>query len=168
MTPPTLHTDRLILRPHRMDDFPAYANCLGSERAQYMDGPLDRSAAWAWFCDAVAHWPLFGFGELMVTRRDTGAAIGAVGLAKGIDFPEVELGWMLYQGHEGRGFATEAARSLRDWAFGAQGLAMLVSYIDPPNARSIAVARRLGAVQDPGAERPTATDLVFRHPRVLP
>jgi RimJ/RimL family protein N-acetyltransferase len=166
MTAPTLTTDRLTLRPHRMDDFPVYADFLGSDRARYMDGPLDRTAAWGWFCDAVAHWPLFGFGELMVTRRDTGAVVGAVGLTKGIDFPEVELGWMLYAGHEGQGFATEAAGALRDWGFGARGLATLVSYIDPPNALSIAVARRLGAVEDTGADRPTATDLVFRHPGV--
>jgi RimJ/RimL family protein N-acetyltransferase len=69
-------------------------------------------------------------------------------------------------GHEGQGYATEAARALRDWAFDARGLPTLVSYVDPGQRRLGRVARRLGGVPDPDA--PPAGpgdegDLVFRH-----
>jgi len=60
-------------------------------------------------------------------------------------------------GHEGRGYATEAALALRDWAFS------LVSYIAPGNAASVAVAERLGARLDPAAPRTVPADLVYRH-----
>ncbi|MNL85118.1 hypothetical protein D3C87_2133150 [compost metagenome] len=47
-----------------------------------------------------------------------------------------------------------------------RGLKTLVSYIAPPNVRSIRLAERLGAVPDVTAERQAGDedDLVFRHP----
>jgi RimJ/RimL family protein N-acetyltransferase len=72
---------------------------------------------------------------------------------------------MLYDGYEGNGYATEAAAAFRDWAFGALGLQTLVSYLDPANLRSAAVAERLGAVLDPDAARQDPEDLVYRHSR---
>jgi len=66
-------------------------------------------------------------------------------------------------GHEGRGYATEAALALRDWAFSTLKLPSLVSYIAPGNAASVAVAERLGARLDPAAPRTVPADLVYRH-----
>ncbi|MCP4820480.1 MAG: GNAT family N-acetyltransferase, partial [Shimia sp.] len=37
------------------------------------------------------------------------------------------------------------------------------SYIDPPNAPSIRLAEKLGAVRDDTAARPDPNDLVYRH-----
>lgn len=160
---PTLTTERLILRPPVFADFPALEALLASPRSRYMGGPYDTFAAWGLFCHDVGSWQLFGHGALMVDRRDTGACIGQVGINHGPLFPEKELGWLLYEGHEGRGYALEAARALRDWAFGVRGLPTLVSYVDPANVRSIGVAERLGAVRDDVAPRQDAEDLVFRH-----
>jgi RimJ/RimL family protein N-acetyltransferase len=53
------------------------------------------------------------------------------------------MGWALYDGYEGQGYATEAAKAARDWAQGR--LASLVSYTHASNTRSVAVAERLGA-----------------------
>lgn len=72
-------------------------------------------------------------------------------------------GWLLYAGHEGHGYATEAARALRDWATRKLKLSSLVSYVALGNATSIAVAERLGAVRDTLADRPDPNDLVYRH-----
>lgn len=58
---------------------------------------------------------------------------------------------------------TEAAAALRDWAFATLSLSSLVSYFDPANSRSIAVAERLGAVRDDNAPRQDAEDVVYRH-----
>lgn len=60
---------------------------------------------------------------------------------------------------------TEAAVALRDWAFAELGLPSLVSYFDPANVRSIAVAERLGAVRDDNAPRQDPEDVVYRHYR---
>ncbi|MCY1557462.1 Acetyltransferase (GNAT) domain protein [compost metagenome] len=104
----------------------------------------------------------------MIDLTATGQCVGQVGINHGPLFPEKELGWMLYEGHEGQGYAMEAAGALRDWAFAERGFDTLVSYCDPANVRSIAVAKRLGAVLDPDAPRQDQEDLVFRHPRPLP
>lgn len=160
---PRLTTARLLLRAPHADDFPAYARLLASPRAKGMGGPFTERAAWGLFCHDVAGWTLFGHGALMIDLRASSECIGQVGISHGPLFPEKELGWLVYDGYEGRGYVTEAAAALRDWAFGPRGLDRLVSYIDPDNARSIAVAERLGAVIDPDAPRPDAADLVYLH-----
>jgi RimJ/RimL family protein N-acetyltransferase len=138
---------------------------MASQRSVYMGGPFDTRAAWGMFCHDVAVWQLFGHGALMIDLTATGDCVGQIGINHGPLFPEKELGWMIYEGHEGKGYATEAARALRDWAFGTLGLETLVSYVDPANAGSIAVAQRLGAVLDPHALKQDPEDLVFRHAR---
>lgn len=162
---PTLHTARLRLRPQRLEDFNTYASFLASPRARGMGGPFGEVAAWGQFCHDLASWPLFGHGALMIERRDSGACIGQVGINHGPLFPEKELGWLLYDGHEGQGFASEAAAALRDWAFTSLQLPTLVSYMAPDNLASQAVARRLGGVLDADAVRNDPDDLVFRYAR---
>lgn len=160
---PTLKTPRLTLRAPVKDDFPAYAQLMASPRSVYMGGPFDTRAAWGLFCHDVAQWWLFGHGSLMVDLNATAECVGQVGINHGPLFPEKELGWLVYEAYEGRGYVTEAARALRDWAFGTLGLRSLVSYLDPGNSRSAAVAERLGAVIDPAAPTQDPGDLVYRH-----
>jgi RimJ/RimL family protein N-acetyltransferase len=162
---PTIETSRLRLRAPALDDFPTFERIMMSDRAKYMGGPFDQWGAWGMFCHDIASWALFGHGGLMVDRRDDGVRVGEVSINHGPLFPEKELGWMLYDGFERQGYATEAAAGLRDWAFEALGLTSLVSYVDPNNTASAAVALRLGAVLDPDAVRQDPEDLVFRYRR---
>ncbi|UWQ22223.1 GNAT family N-acetyltransferase [Jannaschia sp. W003] len=160
---PTLATARLVLRAHRLADFDAYVETLASERARWMDR-LDRRDAWFAFANDVAGWQLHGYGGLAVDLYD-GTHVALCGIQRPAHFPEPELGWILHAGHEGRGYATEAARAVLDWARGR--VASLVSYVTPGNDRSAAVARRLGARLDgaaplPDGETPAET-VVFRH-----
>jgi RimJ/RimL family protein N-acetyltransferase len=161
-----LRTNRLTLRQPVLADFPTYCAMMASPRADFMGGPYDQRAAWGLFCHDIACWTLFGHGALMIDRTGDGATVGQVSLNAGPLFPETELGWMLYDGHEGHGFATEAAAALRDWAFANLPVASLVSYTDPANKTSIAVARRLGATLDGQAQGQDPEDLVWRHIRV--
>lgn len=160
---PTLTTERLILRPLVIADFPAYEALMASQRSVFMGGPYNTFAAWGIFCHETALWHLFGHGGLTIDLRATGESIGQVGINHGPLFPEKELGWQLYAGYEGHGYATEAATAMRDWAFAVRGLPTLVSYFDPANTRSIAIAERLGAVRDDVAPRQDADDVVYRH-----
>lgn len=163
---PIINTQRLTLRGAELADFDGYAAFLASARAQYMDGPIDRTHAWDWFCNDTAHWSLFGYGGLIIERDNQ--MIGQVAITKGVRFPEAELGWFLLDGFDGQGYAFEAAFSLRDWAYENAGLETLVSYIDPRNVTSISLAERLGAHRDldaraPCGETPENT-FVYRHP----
>ena len=162
---PTLMTARLRLRAPVMSDFDAYSRLMASDRAKYMNGPLDTAGAWGYFTSDVALWHLYGHGGLMIELVETGETIGEVGINHGPMFPEKELGWFLYDGFEGQGYATEAAAAMRDWAFETLGITTLVSYIDPDNAASAAVALRLGAIRDDKAVRPAPPVVVYRHSR---
>lgn len=160
---PTLETPRLILRPPGMNDFPAYAALMASQRSAYMGGPYDLRGAWGMFCHDIALWSLCGHGALMVDVKETGACVGQVGINHGPLFPEKELGWLLYDRFEGFGYATEAAAALRDWARDVAKLPTLVSYFDPENHRSMAVSARLGAVRDDNAPLQDEGDVVYRY-----
>jgi RimJ/RimL family protein N-acetyltransferase len=56
-----------------------------------------------------------------------------------------ELGWALARAHSGNGYATEAARAVRDWAYHHRQVSQLISLISPDNFASRRVAERLGA-----------------------
>jgi len=58
--------------------------------------------------------------------------------------PAVEVGWRLRREAWGNGYATEAARPALAHGFADLDLDEIVSLIHEGNARSIAVARRLG------------------------
>ena len=160
---PTLHTERLVLRPPVTADYPAYAAFMASDRSRMMGGPHVRWAAWGMFSSDVAMWELYGHGALMVELRASGDCVGQVGINHGPMFPEKELGWMLYAGHEGQGFATEAGGALKDWAFETLGVDTLVSYFDPENYKSMAVSARLGGVRDDSAVPQDEGDVVYRY-----
>jgi RimJ/RimL family protein N-acetyltransferase len=115
------------------------------------------------FCQDIAQWTLFGHGALMFESRGTGVCLGQVGINHGPLYPETELGWYVYEEAEGKGYAFEAARALRDWARDIRRLPALVSYMDTDNRRSARLAERLGATLDPDAPRPDPDDLVYRH-----
>ncbi len=162
---PTIETERLTLRAHTMADFPAYAAFLASDRAQYMGGPLTKSAAWAQFSKDVAQWALLGHGALAIDLKDTGEFVGQVGINGYPGFADAELGWLVFPNGEGRGIAFEAASEIRNWAFGERGLDTLVSYIHQDNQRSIALAARLGTSLDTSAQPcPYEHHVTYRHP----
>lgn len=148
-TAPTLTTDRLILRGPERDDLPALTRFMTSAPAMQAQGEtVSAEQAWFGFMIGVGHWQWHGFGFFTVVLSETAQPLGRVGLLKHSNWPDVELAWHLFEGAEGKGYATEAALAVKRWAASDLGLDRLYSYIDSGNTRSQAVARRLGAVTD--------------------
>lgn len=165
-TLPVLRTDRLVLRAPKLADFSACAEIACSERGRFVGGPMSRDEAWSEFAKMTAGWLLHGHGGFTVEDAENGDVYGFVVLGLEPGDQEVELGFALTAAGEGKGIAFEAASAIRDWAARDLGLTNLVSYIDPENARSIALATRLNATRDPDAEAALedAGISVFRHP----
>lgn len=163
---PVLETERLILRAPQAGDWPAWAAFALDERSRFVGGPLDLEKAWRAFGHVIGMWVMRGFGTFVITAKDGGAPLGMCGPWYPEGWPEREIGWTLWSPEaEGKGYAYEAARATIDHAFGALGWDTAVSYIDPGNARSIALAERLGAQRDDAAAHPGLDAcLVFRHP----
>jgi RimJ/RimL family protein N-acetyltransferase len=159
---PVLQTERLTLRGPQRGDFAPYVAFWAGPRSVHEGGPKDVRAAWEDFAASFGLWTMDGIGNWAVEERATGAFAGIVGLNHPAHFPEVEIGWTLMDGFEGRGFATEGARAALDWTWANTDLASLVVYVDPANERSIRVGERIGGRRDPGATPVDAGDVVLR------
>lgn len=169
---PVLETPRLILRAPQASDYPAWESFFLSDRATFIGGgtQFDSGRAWRAFAAITGHWSLRGCGVFVLTDRDSGAPLGGCGPWYPELWPEREVGWTLWTpAAEGRGLMAEAAQAVLDHVYTVLGWTTAVSYIDPKNTRSIALAERLGATHDAaargpqtGAERDDFT-LVYRH-----
>ena len=165
MTPaPTLTTARLVLRGPQKRDLAAFtAWATRSARMAAVGGPVSERDAWRGFLAGIGHWNWHGYGFFTVTERASGIATGRVGILHHIEWPQPELAWHMFDGYEGRSYAFEAACAVRDWAGRTLGLEPLISLIAPDNTRSLALATRLGAVEE---RRDVVDDekvIVFRH-----
>jgi len=161
---PVLRTERLVLRAPRAEDFPVLEHIWTTDRARFLDGPYNEEDAWLDFAQACAGWLLRGQGYWTVTRTEDGQVLGLIGIGQETVDPEMEFGWLLTEAAEGHGYASEATAAVHAYAFETLGFETLVSYVHRDNTRSAAIARRLGAVEDPDALPEGAEeDIVFRH-----
>ncbi|MEL6522150.1 MAG: GNAT family N-acetyltransferase [Pseudomonadota bacterium] len=166
-----LETDRLTLRRPNGTDAEAAIAFYGSDRSQYVGGPVGRGEGWRKLAMFAGHWDLRGYGLFSIVPKGADRAIGLVGPWHPINWPETEIGWQIWSdAYEGQGFAKEAAIVTRDYARCELGWSEIVSYIDPNNQRSIALAEKLGARRDETARLPDPHDettcWVYRHPVV--
>lgn len=160
-----LETERLIMRAPQIEDFDAVAAFYASERAQFVGGPMTRELAWRTLALEVGHWSLRGFGRWALVEKDSGETVGISGLWYPEGFPENELGWDLFEGATGKGYATEAATEARRHAYEDLGWDTLISLVADGNDASAAVAGRLGAAPDGRFTHERFGEMtVFRHP----
>ncbi|WP_299750179.1 GNAT family N-acetyltransferase [uncultured Tateyamaria sp.] len=147
-TAPTLETERLILRVPELSDFDALAAFYASPRSSFVGGPQSRELSWRALALEAGHWVLRGFGRWTLIEKTTNTPVGIVGLWHPEGFPERELGWDLFDGATGKGYATEAAIAARSYAYDTLGWTTLTSLIAIDNEGSRRVAERLGATYD--------------------
>ena len=160
---PTLVTDRLTLRAPRESDFAAMLAFNDSARAGFVGGSAPRQQVWRGLLANIGHWALRGYGFYSVDTR-AGDFIGRIGVIFHDGWDEPELAWHLYDGHEGQGYAHEAALAARaDYHARVTGQPP-ISYVDVTNARSEALARRLGATIERTLNDDKGHHHVYRHP----
>lgn len=145
---PTIETERLVLRAFREGDAEPLAAIHGDEQVmRYLGGMTDGSAhsAFNTILGYLGHWHLRGFGRWAVEEKASGRMIGRTGFYENAhEWPGNELGWTFVREMWGKGYATEAARAARDFGFERLGMSRVFSMINPQNAASQAVAKRLG------------------------
>ena len=151
---PTLSTSRLILRPWRAEDLPAFAALNADPRvAEFLPKCLERAESDALAERIAAHFRQQGCGLWAVEAPGVAPFIGFAGLTvpsfEARFTPCLEIGWRLAFAHWGRGYATEAARRVLAHAFGPLGRAEIVSFTTRDNRRSRAVMERLAMRHDP-------------------
>jgi RimJ/RimL family protein N-acetyltransferase len=169
-----LESARLVLRMIEPDDLPFFAriHALPEVARHLYPGGRPRSAeeTGAWLRATLASYERLALGYLAVVRKEDDALIGRCGLMDlvvesalpehgirrgwfgreeapagvGLTF-ECELGYTFDPAVWGQGFATEAARCVRDYARDVLRWSYAISTILPQNARSRRVAERSGA-----------------------
>jgi RimJ/RimL family protein N-acetyltransferase len=141
-----IETARLLLRPPRADDFPAWADFMADEEAaRFIGGPMSRPVAWRGLLTVAGAWSIQGFGMFSVIERETGDWVGRLGPWMPECWPGPEVGYGIVPSRWGRGYATEGVAAAIDWAHGELGWDDVIHCIDPDNVASIRVAERLGA-----------------------
>jgi RimJ/RimL family protein N-acetyltransferase len=162
---PVIETERLRLRGWRLADAEPFVGFFADgELSRFMGGPRAAGPAWEMMATEIGHWELRGYGMWAVEEKSGASFAGYCGLWEPGDWPETEIGWIFLREHHGKGYATEAALRVRDYAYGALKRNTLVSYIAPENEASKRVARRLGAVLESTIELRGHPVEVFRHP----
>jgi RimJ/RimL family protein N-acetyltransferase len=162
---PVLETERLRLRAWREEDLAPFAEfCASEATARFVGGACDRMGAWRRIAAHLGHWTLRGYGPLAIEDKAGGRFMGYSGLWKPEGWPEPEVIWGLMADCHGRGFATEAARRVREFAYRELGWRTLISFIAAENAPSRRVAQRLGASFERDMKIWTFTLGIYRHP----
>ncbi|MEM1263708.1 MAG: GNAT family N-acetyltransferase [Pseudomonadota bacterium] len=166
----TIETNRLVLRKPNASDVEPLIAFYSSARSAMAGGNVPYAESVVRAYAMLGHWTHRGYGLFAVTRRGdaAAAAIGMAGPYYPPGRPETEIGWVLFDGAEGRGYATEAAQATIDYARTVLQWREIVHYIDDNNLKSIAVAERLGARLDRQAVQPKPGKpcLVYRQPGV--
>jgi RimJ/RimL family protein N-acetyltransferase len=143
-----LKTERLLLRPVQFGDTTVLMNIFGDvEVMRFGDGVQAKEWVEGWIQTCLESYAVHGFGLYAVVEQSSGEVIGYCGLYYFPDVngkPEVEIGYRLRRSAWGQGYASEAARAVRDFAFESLNLKRLIAIIDPGNAASIRVAEKVG------------------------
>jgi ribosomal-protein-serine acetyltransferase len=144
-----VRTARLVLEPvshaHDSDLFQASLESR-AELLPWMPWAVDLSTdAQSAFADrALSDWES-GSPAFAITEH--GLAIGVIGLRRESAL-RYELHYWLATDRTGRGYVTEAAQALLEWARGTLGARRIVLHAGMENRRSLAVAERLGFTRD--------------------
>jgi RimJ/RimL family protein N-acetyltransferase len=130
----TLETARLDLRPLRANDIePWVAMFTDPDVMQYVgsSGPMSRKSAEEIFEQHRQLLDMKGYGCWVIDVKGGPAFAGVILLE---DFPltapftpALEIGWVLPHNHWGKGYATEGARAILDYAFAVLNLDKVVS-----------------------------------------
>lgn len=143
-----LETERLVLRSMVSADLDDLLRVFGDPvvMAAFREPPLDREQVRKWLERNLDHQREHGYGLFAVCLKNDGCLIGDCGLELMQVAGEqvAELGYDFRSDYWNRGYATEAACAVRDFAFTTLGLARLVSLIQLGNPTSERVAQKTG------------------------
>ncbi len=146
MTGPVLHTERLILRPIALEDFPRWAEMMADpEAARFLGGAQPAATAWRGFMTMAGAWSLTGISMFSLVDRETGLWLGRIGPWRPHGWPGNEVGWGLHPEAQGKGYGVEAATAALDYAFDVLDWPDVIHCIDPDNTPSQRLAERVGS-----------------------
>jgi RimJ/RimL family protein N-acetyltransferase len=85
-----------------------------------------------------------GFGFYLVVTKESNEAIGMCGLVKRDSLEDIDIGFAFMPNSIGKGYGYEAASATLDYALNVLKLGRIVAIVDPQNASSIALIKKIG------------------------
>ena len=168
-------TKRLILREWKKDDLIPFSIMNADPRVmEFFPAPLSKKESDAMVKKIQKEMSEKGYGLWALEVQENEQFIGFVGIHH-VTFPAyftpcIEIGWRLAYDSWGKGYATEAAKAVIDYAFNTLHLKELVSFTAKLNKRSIRLMERLGMTYDGDFEHPNLPDghnlkshVLYRH-----
>ena len=142
--PPTLRTERLVLRPFTLEDAPAVQRLASDYEVALntlmIPHPYPEGAAEQWI---ATHRDDFENDRLLHFAVDDGQFVGAMGLIfKGDTL--AELGYWIGKPFWGRGYASEAARAVVRYGFETLGMHRIFAMHFARNPASGRVLKNVG------------------------
>lgn len=142
-----LVTERLALRPFRVEDRPLLAGLMRDPAVFFWETQPVSDAAVDAVLERTRALEPRAMGWFAAFRRDDdGTFVGTVALkpADPARSADAEISWHLRPACWGNGFATEGARAVLDHAMRVVRPERVVAYALPDNIRSLRVIRRVG------------------------
>jgi RimJ/RimL family protein N-acetyltransferase len=146
----TIQAQRLKFRKYKDDDFdylyslfsdPEMVRYIGEGKTRDREGTRNFLE---WIYSTYKVGP--DMGLMVLVDKDDNNPIGHAGLVpQTIDgAEELEIGYWISRKHWGKGYATEAAKALRDYGRKNLGKERFIALIQPENVASKRVANKLG------------------------
>lgn len=145
-----IESTRLFLRKMSQSDFNALCKILQDEEVMYAyEGAFSDKEVQEWLDRQIMRYKTDGFGLYAVILKESGEVIGQCGLTFQ-DFngnQVLEVGYLFQKTYWHKGYATEAARACKEYAFTALDADEVYSIIRDTNIPSQKVAERNGMVR---------------------
>lgn len=143
-------TERLYLREMMPSDFAALCKILQDEKAMYAyEGAFGDEEVKEWLGRQLSRYQRWGFGLWAVVLKETREMIGQCGLTMQPwkERELLEIGYLFQRAFWHKGYATEAAKACKDYAFEVLDAREVCSIIRDTNIASKKVAVRNGMVK---------------------
>ncbi len=158
-----LETERLYLREMDQGDFRSLCRILQDDEAMYAyEGAFTDGEVQEWLDRQIARYQAWGFGLWAVILKETNEMIGQCGLTMQPwkNREVLEVGYLFERRYWRRGYATEAAKACKQYAFDVLQADEVCSIIRDTNIPSQRVALRNGmAVADRSVKHYRGVDM---------
>jgi len=141
-----LETERLILRPMNESDIDdVFEMRRNDEIMRFIREPVvSRKEAEDWINMISSRWAKEKIGFCSVIERASGKFAGWCGLWRLKENNEIEIGYAIAKDFWKKGYASEAAEAVLNYAFNEIGLEMVVAVARPENKGSRRVMEKNG------------------------
>lgn len=149
---PSLHTERLILRPPERSDADTFQRLAGRKEIAentFVPHPYEEGMAQEFIQSSRSGWEEGDQAVFAITRKEDRTLVGSIGL-KEIDreHKRAEMGFWIAVQHWGNGFASEAGRAVVSFAFGPLELNKVYAGHFDTNPASGRVLQKIGMMKE--------------------